>query len=170
MTIVREDGSSASANITIADTAPGFWTVISCRGPAVGTATQVLADGRTTTSDLSSCKGADCRTVAVPLTGGAATRVSLRSSGFRNAGSAAKIEVTIGGIRVPVLSFGPAADPGVDRVTIEIPDRLRTLGETDLIARVNGRVSNPVRIRIGGAAHATSQGLATWGPAPHASE
>jgi uncharacterized protein (TIGR03437 family) len=150
MTIVRQDGSNASANITIAETAPGFWTEISCRGPAVGSATQVYADGRTSTSELTSCRWGDCHTLAVPVTHGATTRVRLRSGGFRNAGSAAKIEVTIGGIRVPVLSFGPEGDPGVDQVTIEIPDRLRGLGETDLIARVNGRVSNAVRIRIGG--------------------
>jgi uncharacterized protein (TIGR03437 family) len=150
MNIVRQDGSSASANIFIAETAPGFWTGISCRGPAVGSATQVFADGRTSTSELASCTWGDCHTLAVPVTHGATTRVRLRSGGFRNAGSAAKIEVTIGGIRVPVISFGPEGDPGVDQVTIEIPDRLRALGETDLIARVNGRVSNAVRIRIGG--------------------
>jgi uncharacterized protein (TIGR03437 family) len=75
----------------------------------------------------------------------------LVTSGFRYAGSAAKIEVTVGGIRVPVLSFGPAAGQGIDQVTIEIPPALRDLGETDVLSYVNGRVSNAVRINIGGA-------------------
>jgi hypothetical protein len=35
-------------------------------------------------------------------------------------------------------------------LTLAIPLSLRGLGETDLIAHVNGRVANVVRIRIGG--------------------
>src|SRR3984957_12955341 len=50
MTIVREDGSRASSNITIADTAPGFLTGHSCRGPAIGSATEVFLNGRTSTT------------------------------------------------------------------------------------------------------------------------
>jgi uncharacterized protein (TIGR03437 family) len=151
MTIVRADGSRTSANITIADTAPGFLTGVSCRGPAVGSVTQVFADGRTQKSDLSHCSQGDCRTLPVPVTSRTTTRVRLVTSGFRYAGSAAKIEVTVGGIRVPVLSFGPAAGQGIDQVTIEIPPALRDLGETDVLSYVNGRVSNAVRINIGGA-------------------
>jgi len=152
MTIVREDGTRSSTNITIADTAPGFWTEVSCRGPAVGIATQVFADGRTVMSQISSCKGSDCRTIPVPMTSGASTRVRLAGDGFRYARSASKIEVTIGGVPVRVVSFGPSAgDPGVDQVTVEIPAAMRGLGETDVICHLNGRVANAVRINVGGA-------------------
>src|SRR5204863_9745948 len=116
MTIRRADGSRTSANITIADTAPGFLTGVSCRGPALGLVTQVFADGRTHESDLSHCSQGDCRTVPVPVTSRTTTRVRLVTSGFRYAGSAAKIEVTVGGIRVPVLSFGPAEGEGIDQL------------------------------------------------------
>ncbi|MEY2539630.1 MAG: hypothetical protein QOG67_3370, partial [Verrucomicrobiota bacterium] len=151
MTIVRQDGTRSSTNITIGDTAPGFWTEVSCRGPAVGTATQVFAGGRTATSQISSCRGSDCRTIPIPVTSGASTRVRIAGNGFRYAGSASKIEVTIGGVPVKVLSFGPSAgDPGVDQVTIEIPAAMRGLGETDLICHLNGRVANAVRIHVGG--------------------
>ena len=51
--------------------------------------------------------------------------------------------------RVPVVFFGPANAPGMDEVTIEIPARLRDLGEADLRCRINGRVSNAVQIRLG---------------------
>jgi uncharacterized protein (TIGR03437 family) len=151
MTIVRQDGTRSSTNITIGDTAPGFWTEVSCRGPAVGSATQVFQDGRTATSPVSFCKGSDCRTIPIPVTSRASTRVRLAVNGFRYAGSASKIEVTIGGIPVRVVSFGPSAgDPGVDQMTIEIPAALRGLGETDLICHLNGRVANAVRINVGG--------------------
>jgi uncharacterized protein (TIGR03437 family) len=149
MTVVRADGSRSSAKIMIADTAPGFWARVSCRGPAQGTVVRVFANGRTAQAPLSSCEKGDCKTVPIVMTSGAVTRVRLEGSGFRYARSAANIELTIGGIRVPVVSFGAARDAGMDQVTVEIPASLRGLGETDVVCRLNGRVSNPVRIRIG---------------------
>ncbi len=148
MTVVRDDGSQTRANITIADTAPGFVTGHSCRGPAIGTATFSLS-GRTVTSDISSCKGFDCRTIAIPVATGATTRVQIRGSGFRHANSASSIEMRIAGVRVPVVSFGPVNSLGEDQVTIEIPSSLYGIGETDLICHLNGRISNATRIRIG---------------------
>ena len=150
MTIVRRDGSRESTQITIADTAPGFWTGVSCRGPAQGTAVQQFADGRKTTMQIQACEPGNCWPNAIPVVPGATTRVAMKASGFRNARSAADIVATAGGVRVPVISFGPAEDPGVDQVTIEIPPSLRNRGVVDLICRVNGRVSNAVQIKIGG--------------------
>jgi len=151
MTLVRDDGSRLSTAITISDNAPGFRTGLSCRGAAVGSAIQVFAGGRTSTTPLSVCKDDDCRTLVVPMTGGATTKLRLVASGFRHAASAREIEITVGGVRVPVISYGPAEDPGMDQLTVEVPAGLRGLGETDLIAHVNGRVANVVRVRIGGA-------------------
>ncbi len=124
MTIVREDGSRESTQITIADTAPGFWTGVSCRGPAQGVATQVFPDGRKASMQIQECKPGNCWPNAIPVTAGATTRVSMKASGFRYAGSPKDIVATVGGVRVPVISFGPAEDPGVDQVTIEIPASL----------------------------------------------
>lgn len=149
MTIVRDDGSRLSSGITIANTAPGFLTGYSCRGPAVGLAMEIFKDGRSSSTPVSSCKGTNCKTVQVPMSRGAVTRVRLVASGFRNAGSARDIEVTIGGVRVPVISYGPDKD-GTDYVTIQIPDSLRGIGETDLLSHIDGRVSNAVRINLGG--------------------
>jgi uncharacterized protein (TIGR03437 family) len=151
MTIVRQDGTRSSSNITIGDTAPGFLTGQSCRGPALGSATSIYRDGRTSTTAISSCHGTACQTDPIPLASGAVTRVQLRASGFRYAASPRDIDVTIAGVRVPVVSYGPANDtPGVDLLMIEIPETLRGLGETDLISHLNGRPSNAVRINLGG--------------------
>jgi hypothetical protein len=49
---------------------------------------------------------------------------------------------------VPVLSYKPANDFGVDDVIIAIPESLRGIGETDLICHVNGILANAVRISI----------------------
>lgn len=150
MTIVRRDGSRTHARITIADTAPGFWTGVSCRGPAEGEAIQTFADGRTVHAALSSCDKAygDCRTLPVPLADGAKTVLRLHASGFRYASSADRIEVRIAGKRMHVLSYGASDYPGTDVVTVEVPAGMRDIGETDLMCHINGRVSNAVRIRI----------------------
>ncbi len=150
LTVKRDDGSTTSAAIRIADTAPGFVTGHSCRGPAIGVATEILADGRTFTQDISACRqGFDCQTLAIPVTEGATTRVRIRGSGFRHAARASDIEMRIGGVRVPVVSFGPTGYPGEDQVTIEIPSSVYGMGDTDLICHLNGRISNATRIRIG---------------------
>lgn len=150
MTIAREDGSRESTQITIADTAPGFWTGVSCRGPAQGVATQTFSDGHKTTMQIQTCEPGNCWPNAIPVTPGATTRVAMKASGFRYAGSISDIAVTAAGVRLPVISYGPAEDPGVDQVTVEIPASLRGKGVVDLICHVKGRVSNAVQIKIGG--------------------
>jgi uncharacterized protein (TIGR03437 family) len=149
LTVVREDGSRSSTNLTIGNTAPGFMTGESCRGPAIGSATEIFRDGRSSSTPVSACKGIDCKTVPIPMSRGAVTKVRLVASGFRYAGSARDISVTIAGVQVPVVSYGPDQAPGMDFLTIEIPEALRGLGETDLMSHVNGRPSNAVRIYLG---------------------
>jgi hypothetical protein len=100
----------------------------------MGTLIQIAADGKTTTSPLSACKSGQCRTLPVTVAQGVTTRLRLVASGFRNAPSARKIEATVGGIRVPVVSYAASDYPGTDEVTIEIPPGMPALGETDLSA------------------------------------
>ena len=150
MTLLRNDGSRLSTNITIADTSPGFRTGTSCAGPAEGEAIQSFSNGRTSTTPMVSCKWWYCSTLVVPVSADSTTKVRLMAVGFRHAASAKDIVVTVAGKRVQVLSYGPTEDPGMDQVTIAIPKSMRGLGETDLIAHLNGRIANVVRIRIGG--------------------
>jgi uncharacterized protein (TIGR03437 family) len=145
MTLTRADGSVSSTNITIAETAPGFWTGVSCRGPALGSAKVKAAGGTIRELPISACKNQSCSTLAVPVHGG--TSVRIVGSGLRHAPSAGAIEATLDGVRVPVVSFGPAGAPGIDQLTIKLPPTLRS-GEADLICRIDGRISNPVRIRL----------------------
>jgi uncharacterized protein (TIGR03437 family) len=148
MTILRDDGSRLSANITIADTAPGFWTDISCRGPVRGVVAQTFATGRAVETRASRCADSKCVSVPIPLSDHARTTVRLSAGGVRHARQE-EIEVWIGQTRVPVLSYGADEEAGKDQLTIEIPASLRGIGETDLITKVRGRISNAVRIRIG---------------------
>ena len=56
----------------------------------------------------------------------------------------------MGGVAVPVVSFGAADTVGRDQVTIQLPAELRGAGETDLVMTLNGVLSNVVRIHCGG--------------------
>jgi uncharacterized protein (TIGR03437 family) len=149
LTIRRADGTRDIAEIQIADTAPGIFTGLNCQGPAIGAFTQSSVGGRVLASaPIYSCKGDNCVTVAIPVAGKTITRVRLVANGFRNITSASQIVITVAGVRVPVLSYKPANDFGVDDVIIAIPESLRGIGETDLICHVNGILANAVRISI----------------------
>ena len=148
MTLLCGNGTSLKTDFVIADTAPGFWTGIGCLGPALGTATQILRDGRHMTSPISSCRNGLCETVAIRPATAISTRVRLSGSGFRFAKSPADIDVLIGRQRARVVSYGPGDEPGSDQLTVEILRSTKGLGETDLICHVRGRVANVVRIRV----------------------
>jgi uncharacterized protein (TIGR03437 family) len=152
--VVRSDGSSSTAPVIIADVAPGFLTASSdARGAVAGEVVQRwTGSGETKRFATAECVVGSCRAVPIPLSGGVITTVRLAGSGIRNAGPNAAIRVTVGGVTVPVLSFGAADtdDVGRDQVTIQLPLELRGAGETDLAMTVNSVLSNVARIHCGG--------------------
>jgi uncharacterized protein (TIGR03437 family) len=149
--VVRSDGSSSAGRVILADVAPGFFSASSdARGAVAAEVMQRWAgNGQTRTFAASECAGSVCRTVPIPLSDRVVTTVRLAGSGLRNAGVDAVVRVTVGGLAVPVLSFGAADDVGRDQVTIQLPAELRGAGETDLEMTVNGVLSNVVRIHCG---------------------
>jgi uncharacterized protein (TIGR03437 family) len=149
--VVRSDGSSSAARVIVADVAPGFFTASAdARGTVSGEVVQRWTDsGQTKTFAASECTTSGCRAVPIPLSNGVATTVRLAASGIRNAGPNAAVRVTVGGIAVPVVSFGAADTVGRDQVTIRLPVELRGAGETDLVMTVNSVLSNVARINCG---------------------
>ena len=149
--VVRSDGSHSVGRVILADVAPGFLTAGSdARGPLAGEVVQRPAGGaQTRTFAASECARSVCRAVPIPLSAGVATTVRLAGSGLRNAGAGGVVRVTVGGMAVPVVSFGAADDLGRDQVTIQLPPDLQGAGETNLEMTVNGVLSNVVRIHCG---------------------
>ena len=147
----REDGSGLKANITIAVTEPGIFTNYSCRGAARGEAVQTFEDGRTVRSQLTDCSGPVCRATAIPMSADSTTLLRVEASGVRHAEGVEDFEVTIAGAPVRVVAF--EADEkelgGRDFLTVEAPASLRGIGETDMLCRLNGRISNVVRVNLG---------------------
>ena len=152
--VMRTDGSHASATAIIADVAPGLLSAsVDGRGPAKGLVTQRMADGSVRSSEASRCPDYLCRTVPIPLARGVfSTLRSLAGTlGFRQAHANSDIQAIVGDIAVPVISFGEIpGNPGSDQLTIRLPDELIGAGESDLWLKVNGRLSNILRIDCGG--------------------
>ena len=152
VTVERRDGTRASTPVTIVDVAPGFWTAtLDGRGPVTGFAVRAAPGLTPSRAPIYRCDSESCFTIAVPVSAKGFTTVQLLGTGFRYAAGLSHIQVTIGGIRVPVISFGPTGDVGVDQLTVRIPSSLRGVGETDLVCSIQGRLSNVVRINIGSA-------------------
>lgn len=149
--VVRSDGSKSAGRVIIAEVAPGFFTAsFDARGAVVGEVAQRDAGGaRVRTFAASECSAGYCRAVPIALSEYVSTTVRLAASGLRNAGPHANVRVTVGGVVVRVLSFGPADDVGRDQVTIQLPVELRGAGETNLMMTVNGALSNVARIHCG---------------------
>jgi uncharacterized protein (TIGR03437 family) len=149
--VVRTDGSRSAGRVIIADVAPGFFTASAdARGAVIGEVVQRGAGGGPTkTFEAAECVSSGCRAVPIALADRVTTTVRLAGSGLRNAGADAVVRVTVGGVAVPVVSFGAADTVGRDQVTIQLPAELRGAGETDLVMTVNGALSNVVRIHCG---------------------
>jgi uncharacterized protein (TIGR03437 family) len=148
--VVRTDGSVSASKVLIADIAPGLFTAPpDGRSFAVGQATQRAAGKPDKSFPTWECGQSGCRAVPIPLSPRVWTTVRLLGTGFRYAGEHPDVRVTVGGIRVPVLSTGRSTEPGNDQLAIRLPDALRGAGETDLYFTVNGELSNVVRINCG---------------------
>ena len=150
VTVERRDGSRASTPIIIADVAPGFWTTrLDGRGPVMGSAVLTAPGRKSSRVPIYRYDSRSHSSIAVPVSAQSVTTVQLLGTGFRYAAGLSNFHVKIGGIRVPVISFGPTGDAGMDQLTVRIPSSLRGAGEADLICSIQGRVSNVVRINIG---------------------
>ena len=152
VTVERRDGTSASAAVEIADVAPGFWTAkLDGRGPVMGYAILTAPGLKPSQVSIYRRDSRGNSALAIPVSAKGVTTVRLLGSGFRYAAGLSEIKVKICGLPVPVISFGPSGDAGVDQLTLRIPSSLRGIGEVDLVCSIQGRLSNVVRINIGSA-------------------
>jgi cytochrome c peroxidase len=150
VSILRADGSSVTALAIIEDIAPGIWTATGDgRGPAMGWIDRRTRDGKTESTPIYKCAGYECEALPIPIARGAATTVRLRGMGMRYAGSAPDLRVTIGGVAIPLALVRATSEPGVDEMILQL--KASSQGESDLVFHLNGRLSNVVRINVGGA-------------------
>jgi uncharacterized protein (TIGR03437 family) len=71
--------------------------------------------------------------------------LEIYGTGIRNA---SKVSVTIGGVSVPVLSFGAqGVDPGLDQINAgPLPQSLQGMQQVNVIVNADGRAANTTTI------------------------
>ena len=150
LSVNREGSASERRAIQVMNVAPGLFAANGGgRGVAAAAATRVARDGTKTALEVSRFDTARQRYVAEPIDLGKAGRVylTLFGTGFRRATSLPV--VTIAGQEVAVESSGPASGfHGVDELLVGPIPRSVQGPSLDIVATVDGQVSNAVTIAI----------------------
>jgi uncharacterized protein (TIGR03437 family) len=147
--IQRGPQTVGAGSIRVARVAPAIFTESSGgSGPPQGWAVRTEADGTETVLPLGKCTNEVCEPLELELSG--PTALTLLATGARGRTSLEAVEVSMDGVRVPVVSVEAQGEfPGYDLiVTAPLPDALRNRGAVDLMVTVDGERANVVRIRV----------------------
>jgi uncharacterized protein (TIGR03437 family) len=129
----------------VENVSPGIFTV-SANGQGVAAA-QTTFDG-VTYQPVANANG-----TARPISVGTATQPNylvLYGTGIRRRSGLSAVRVTIGGMALSVDYAGAHSQfAGEDQINVRLPLALRGRGDVDVVATVDGRVSNRARINIG---------------------
>jgi uncharacterized protein (TIGR03437 family) len=140
-------GTSAALAISIANFAPGLFTVDTAgKIPAA----QVIVAGATnaqTVDPVASCTGGTCTLVPIVLNPADQTYLILYGTGIRGRASLSDVSVTIGGLPATVSYAGPqGVYPGLDQVNVLIPQALTGSKQVDLDLKILKNAANTVQL------------------------
>jgi uncharacterized protein (TIGR03437 family) len=161
-TFIQAGGSMGpTGKAFLAPLAPGLFTATAnARGPAVGYAVHRDPGGEEWAYLIWQCNETDCQTEPITISPEFTTELILYGTGFGNnpgenpstaelGPAPQKMQATIGGVPVPILSITPVDGfPAVKELRLGLSEQVRGVGETDLLLTVEGRVANSVRIRV----------------------
>lgn len=161
VSVVRENRTAARGVVQIANAAPGLFAAnANGQGAAAAVALRVRANGAQQFEPVAQFDSAQNRFVTRPLDLGSSTDnlyLALFGTGIRFRRSTAPAVVRIGGIESQAIYAGAQGGfVGLDQVNVLVPRALAGRGEVDVTVTVDGRTSNPVRVRIGGSAAAVA--------------
>ena len=146
LTVTPASGPPQSAQIQIANVAPGLFT-LNDSGLVMATVLRVSGDQQTY-EDVYQMDDSGA-IVARPIDMGPDTdqlSLIISGTGFRAAG-ASQTSVSINGIDAPVSSAGAQGTlVGVDQATVMLPRSLAGSGSVDLVLTAAGQTANTVRI------------------------
>ncbi len=151
--IFAADGRVASANMTIANVAPGLFAANSDgKGVMAGVVLRIRADGMRSFEPIARYDETARRFVAVPIDLGAATdQVYLVGfgSGFRFRSSPDAAKVQIGGVEAVVQYAGQQPDTvGSDQLNLLLPRSIAGRGEVEIVFTVDAKTANRVSINV----------------------
>ena len=157
ITVTAGDGSVSASTVTIANVAPGLFTMnTNGAGAVAAVALRIKANGTQTFETVAEFNTTTQRWVTKPIDLGADLGANSDvvylipyGSGIRNRSSLANVTATIGGTSVPVEFAGKQGGlAGVDQLNLRLPRTLIGRGEVDLILRVDGKQANTVKVNI----------------------
>ncbi len=153
ITVLSNEGSASMGKVQIAAVRPGLFTVDSTgKGLAAATAQRVRADLSQTVEQVAGFDPAQNKIVALPIDLGPASDqvfLNLFGTGIRRRSALAAVSATVGGVNASVTYAGDQIYfTGVDQVNVLIPRSLAGRGEVDVVIRVDGQISNAVKVSI----------------------
>jgi uncharacterized protein (TIGR03437 family) len=152
--IVGGGSVRAQSTVRVARVSPGIFAADGTgRGAAAAVAVRVAPDGTQTSQVAFQCVGtpAQCSPVALNAGGPADQLVLvLFGTGIRGRSSLANVQVSVGGLLLPVQYAGAQGGfAGLDQVNLAIPRTLVGRGLLAVQMFVDGRPSNAVTIVLG---------------------
>jgi uncharacterized protein (TIGR03437 family) len=153
VTITNNQGQTFTGNLQIESVAPGLFSATGTgSGPAAAVALRIKANGAQSFENVVRYDSAQSKFVTVPIDLGASTDqvfLILYGTGFRFRSSLNAVVVSAGGANQQVTYAGAqGALVGLDQLNVRLARTLIGRGEVDVIATVDGRASNTVRVNI----------------------
>jgi uncharacterized protein (TIGR03437 family) len=151
--ITSGDGVVSIGSAQIATVAPSLFSANSSgKDAAAGFALRVRADGSRENAPIARFDSTQNKFVTAPIDLGLSTDqvfLILFGTGFRFRSSLAGVTATIGGVGAEVLFAGEQGGfVGLDQANIRIPRSLIGRGEVDVMLRVDGKVTNTLKVNI----------------------
>ncbi len=153
VSVIRDGETVATGSPMIEAVSPGLFSADSTgRGPALGLALRVKADGSQQFEPIARYDDEQKRFVATPIDLGAANDkvfLILFASGARHRNSLDGVSVRIGGENSAALYAGPQGTfVGLDQINVLLPRSLAGRGEVDLSVLVDGQEANRLKVAI----------------------
>ncbi len=152
-TVTNSNGVQSLGTVDIAPVAPAFYTINQNGQGVVAGYVQVLpASGQSTYEPVYSCPGggAPCTTRPIDVSNRSEKYfLTMFGTGLRGRSSLQGVSVTIGNQSVPVLYASAQGQyDGFDQLDVQIPSSLAGSGVVNVVATVDGAMSNAVQIQL----------------------
>lgn len=140
-------GTSAAFPISIANFAPGLFTVDTTGKIPAAQVVVAGANNTQTVEPVANCTGGACALVPIVLNPADQTYLILYGTGIRGRASSSDVSVTIGGLPAAVSYAGPqGVYPGLDQVNVLIPQALAGSKQVDLDLKILTNAANTVQL------------------------
>jgi uncharacterized protein (TIGR03437 family) len=153
VTVTNPQGVQSSSTVNIGTVSPAFYTMNQTGSGVVAAYVQVVpASGPQVYEPVYSCPGGrpPCTTIPINVSNSSDRfYLVLFGTGLRGRSALGGVSVTIGNQSVPVLYVGAQGQyEGFDQMVVQLPKSLAGAGVVNVVATVDGAMSNAVQIQL----------------------